>query len=256
MKKLLPLITLLFLCSELQAGTFYRYRISSDGPLALDIESQVWIEGDRRRVELLLEDGSPRSYDLAISRDGGSIWTRVNRQNGTFFRSDEEGRGASGPGNNSTLFQLPVGPKQSSDRFVVEELPPVPGDEIAGRTTTRHELRFSYRLRATLGGTPLAGRVECTIIRWTTPDLPSPREIPLTTRVLEIDRRIAAWRLATGPELREDVTITRTIDGGPAIREQRSFLVLEIDERDLEPSLFEIPSGLEHRLPVIGGPGL
>jgi TonB family protein len=259
--RLIGLVLLVFWTTAADAELAYRYRSTFESDLQrFETAGQGWIDGDHRRVELDPNPSNPRSFDLSISSDAGATWIQINLQNQTYYRSDEERLTPAGgwrTPDTSRLFHLPVRTDESVDRIKVETFPPAEGGEIAGRETTRHELRFSYRIRGRLQGSRLEALVSSSVMVWKAEDLPVLRsDEGVATGIAEVDRQIEQWESAhPGAVLRKEVSITRTFKGATPSHERSIFVVEEIEERPADPALFVLPAELTHQLPVIAGPG-
>jgi hypothetical protein len=169
-------LLLLVIAVPANAGYVFRFRTVTEAHLVkIEQRGRVWEEGDRRRVELDPNPHRPRTFDISISEDGDRTSTLPNLQNKTYYRSGEMARqaprGAEMFVGTSELYRLPIDVDESVDKISIEVRPSV-DEELSGRRVSRHELRFSYRLRGKIDRERLEAVVAATVVRWTAADLP------------------------------------------------------------------------------------
>lgn len=229
------------------AGVVYHFSTKFvGGRFEVKQSGRVWVEGESYRFEI---DPDParqqRSFDVAISTDADATAKYLNTTRQTWYDRQRAGNVT----RSSMLFDLPMsGGKLGRRRVRLDEQ----GTEtIAGQTTRKHVLDIDYQLEATIDGSPLRGNVKATVRIWTAESLPRlPLQRPLKTGYQEIDLELA--RLTSkikGMVLRHELTVTRTLAGGPPITENVTTVVDEVNVANVDPAQFTIPAGFRYEAP-------
>ena len=235
-----------------EGGVTYRFSIRSDHALRSAGGGRVWIDGDRKRVELDADPENPRASDVAITVGGKT--TFVNLQNRTYFHEAPLPADAA----SSMLFHLPWPDDRIKGRPRITYREMGAGPAVGEYPTTRHVVQLSYGVEGALAGMSLKGDVEATVLVLIAPALPRDRDRDIVrTGFREVDEELTRLLSALeGMVVGSEVSVSRKLDGGPAIRETTTMSVDELKLVKVEDSLFAIPPGLTYQEPVRGGPGL
>lgn len=241
------ILTALTFAISANAGVVYHFSTKFvGGRFEVKQSGRVWVEGDRYRFEI---DPDParqqRSFDVAISTDADATAKFLNTARQTWYDRQRAGRTT----RSSMLFDLPMaGGKLGRRRVRLNE----EGTEtIAGQTTKKHVIDVDYQIDKRIDGSPLRANVKALVQIWTAESLPRlPLQRPLKTGYPEIDLELA--RLTSkikGMVLRHELTVTRTIIGGPAITENVITIVDDVTVANVDPAQFTIPSGFRYEAP-------
>ena len=212
----------------------------------------MWIDGDRKRVELDADPSNPRASDVAITAGGKT--TFINLQNKTYFHKGPARAGSTSSG----LFRLPWQESRIKGQPKIAYRDAGTGPTVGEHPTTRHVVQLSYALEGELAGVSLKGDVEATVLVLIAPTLPHDRAPNVVqTGFREVDDELTRLLSALeGMILGSEVSVSRKLDGGPAFRETTTMSVDELKLVKIEDSLFAIPSGLTYQEPVYAFPGL
>lgn len=234
-----------------EGGVTYRYSIKSDHALRSKGGGRVWIDGDRKRVELDADPDNPRASDVAITVGGKT--TLVNLQNRTYFHPKPPQAGAS----SSMLFHLPWHGDRIKGRPKITYRDTGAGPAVGEYPTTRHVVQLSYGVVGELAGVSLKGDVEATVLVLIAPALPRDRVREFVrTGFQEVDDELTRLLSALeGMVVGYEVSVSRKLDGSPVFKETTVMSVDELKIEKVEDSLFAIPSGLTYQEPVRGGTG-
>lgn len=250
----LAVLALGLLAMSAHAGLLYRYTSKSTKALAHDSSARVWIDGEKKRVQLDPDPSNPRSWDVAITKQGKT--TYINLQNKTYFHA-EAGNPGGAPRRTSGSFALPTmtgGQLKGKPKVTYENAGA--GPVQAGQPTTKHVIQVRYRLLGEIGGTPLQGEVDVAISVLTATALPFSEVPPVRTGFAEIDDELARlFATFEGMALRQEVSINRRLEDSPIFNELSTISIEELKVIDVDASVFSIPPGLTYQEPAYGVPG-
>jgi hypothetical protein len=233
-------------------GVTYRYSTRSDNALQSRSGGRVWIDGDRKRVELDPDPANPRASDVAITVGGKT--TCINLQNRTYFHERPAPAGAA----SSKLFHLPWPNDRIKGRPTITYRDAGAGPAVGDYPTTRHVVQVSYVVEGALAGVSLKGKVEATVLVLMAPTLGRDDDRKLVrVGFREVDGELTRlFSALEGMVVGSEVSVSRKLDGGPVIRETTTMSVAELKIVKTEDSLFTLPPGLTYQEPVVGVPGL
>ncbi|HVR39994.1 MAG TPA: hypothetical protein VMU84_12935 [Thermoanaerobaculia bacterium] len=229
------------------AGVVYHFSTKFvGGRFEVKQSGKVWVEGNSYRFEIDPDASkSQRPFDVAISTDADTTAKFLNTNKQTWWDRQRVGTMT----RSSMLFDLPMaGGKVGRRRVQLNEN----GTEtIAGHEAKKHVIDIDYQIEARIDGSPLRGNVKATAIIWTAESLPRlPLQRPLKTGFDEVDRDLAqASAKIKGMVLRHELTVTRTLAGGPPVTETVTTIVDDVDVMNVDPSRFEVPSGFRYEAP-------
>ena len=203
---------------------------------------RVLVSNDSYRLELEPDPKRESDYDVAISRDADRTATLINREKKIAWpRRRVEGRVVS-----SRLFLMPGGfdSKLEGEASIVESS--TVGEVIAGFATTKRTIEMNYRLFASFDGTPFRGTVHAVVKVWSAPALPHlPLQRDVATGLPALDTELAAIGASIrGMTLRHELTVTRTIEGGPPVTESVLTAVDSVTTVATPDATFEIPADI------------
>jgi hypothetical protein len=237
------------------AGITYRFTTKSNAPLQSSSGGRVWIEGDRKRVELDPNPDNPRTFDISITAKGRT--TFLNLQNKTYFHEHRVSSVAAKRGGSSWLFRMPWSEDRLQGRPKITYRSAGAGSAVGDHATTTHVIHFTYRLRGEMDGISLRADVESTVSVLVAATLP--RQVDPTfvrTGFTELDDELT--RLLSSLEgmvVGSEVTISRKIEDGAVFTETTTTSFDELKTADVDDTLFVLPSGFKYQEPVIGIPG-
>lgn len=234
-----------------EGGVTYRYSVRHEADRQSIGGGRVWIDGERKRVELDADPDHPRTYDVAITAGGKT--TFVNLQNKTYFREGPARAGST----SSRLFGLPLEDYRIKGKPKITYRDAGDGPAVGGHATTRHVVQFSYVVHGEVQGVSLKGDVEATVVLLIAPTLPRDGDRDLVrTSFREVDDEVTRLLSAReGMVVGSEVSVSRKLDGGPVFRETTTMSLDELKVVKIEDSVFAIPPGLTDQEPVFGVPG-
>jgi len=242
------LLIVLLIAFSAEAGIVYRFSRGGSG-------GRVWIDGDKKRVELDPNPGYPREYDVSITVNGKT--TYVNLQNKTYYFDDDKRSGRAATSHRNFHLPIPVHERIKGKPKITyrNEGPDAP---IGGHATTRHVLQVRYRLQTSISGTSLIGDVDATLTVLAVPTLPRfGDDPPVHTGLSEVDDPVMKhFASIEGLIIAHVITVNRKLEGGPVITESSSITVEELKTIDVDAKVFEVPAGFAHQAPAYGFPGL
>lgn len=248
------MLPILLLALSADAGIVYRFTTESTAALHASIRGRVWMDGDRKRVELDPDPANPRTFDVAITANGKT--TFINLMNKTYFDEQKDSDDAVS-GGSSALFHLPWPDDRIKGRPKITYTSAGPGPSAGEYATARHIIKFAYRVKGDFQGVSLQGDVEATVSTLTAPALPRDAEgLLVRTGFMQVDDELA--RLLNAPAgmiVAYEVSVSRRLEGGPVVTEKTTTSIEDLAIRDIDESIFVIPTGLTYRQPVYGIPG-
>lgn len=221
------------------AGVVYRFTTTSNSRhLPPRMSGVVSYESRSYRAEINSEDKSPR---VLISRDGDEHVLELDGVAQTYAEHDRAAARTT-----TMLFHLPMS-------FATERLR---GDahldlreggkqKVAGHAAVAKILSLAYTVVANVEDVEVGAQVEAHATYWVAYDLPAPPiHQELRTGFPSIDSPLRSWfdelgGLIVGSEL----VVTRTIEGGPPVREETRTVVEQIETKPITPDAFAIPEG-------------
>lgn len=246
------LLSVLALAAD--AGVTYRFATRCTDALQSASAGRVWIAGDRKRVELDRNPTNPRTFDLAITTSGKT--TYINVQNRTYFDEHKLPPQAS-VGGTSGLFHLPWQDDHIKGQPKITYRDAGAGPLVGEHATTKHEIRFHYRVEAEMHGISLQGEVDSTVSVLIAPALRRGSDATFVlTRFRQVDDELTRYLSALeGMVVGYQVSVSRKLEGGPALTETITMSIDELKTIDVDDSLFAIPPGLTYQEPLYGVPG-
>jgi hypothetical protein len=244
MKRIVLLLLAIALPAEGGLSYHFTTKFRSNG-YESQSSGRVLVSNDSYRLELEPDPTGKREYDLAISIDGDQTASLINLSQKTVWqRRRVEGRVVS-----SRLFLLPGGFESKLDGEAVISQSKEPGGVIAGFATTKHTINLTFHLFADFDGTPFHGVVHAIATIWTAPSLPRlPLQRDLSTGIATIDNELAAISNdIRGMTLRHELTVTRTVEGGPAVSESVLTTVEWVVAAATTRDSFRIPADMRER---------
>lgn len=245
MKRLL-LLASIAIALPANAGLSYHFTTTfHSGGYQTHSAGRVLVGNDSYKLELEKDPTGQREYDIAISTDGDRTASLINlAQQTVWHRRRVEGRVVS-----SRLFLLPGGFESRLDGEADITHAKAPGDVIAGIATTKHTITLTYHLFADYDGTPFHGTVHAVATIWSAPALPRlPLQRDIATGLPTIDNAIAAIsQEIRGMTMRHELTVSRTIEGGPEVRESVVTAVDWVVAAAVTRDSFMIPVNLRER---------
>jgi hypothetical protein len=245
---LLRAIVIIIVGTALPAHAGLRYHFTTttrSGPYESHVSGTMLVGNDSYRLELEPDRTGQREFDIAISRDRDRTAWLVNRARGeVWLRRPAGGRIVS-----SRLFILPVGFESRVGGEIAVTKSASNGGIIAGVATVKHTINLTYRIYSDLDRSPFTADVHAVINIWTAPSLPP---LPLARRVTsslpQVDAALAAASADIhGMPMRHELTVTRTIENGPAVTESVDTVIDAIAAVAVTPASFNIPTELRER---------
>jgi hypothetical protein len=224
------LVPLLLVASHAAAGVQYDFVTTIETWRATEnVSGRVWVEGDSYRAEVTRAGGSRHGI---ISRDGDRTATLIDFQKNIAtprIRHSENVR-------SSALFAFPVGGAECQGVPEVQYRRGVTG-VIAGQRAVEHIIEASFEVA---GAHQVGGSYSIVARVWTAEELPAlPMNSAIRTGYAVVDAMLerAAAPIA-GMTLRHDLTITRTIDGGPPQSERTTTTVTRVERMQVPEERF------------------
>lgn len=238
------------LALDAQAGIAYRFVTRSTSALRPVSSGRVWIDGDRKRIELDPDPANPRPFDVSILAKGDA--TLVNLQNKTYYVEKRIPDVLAVGG--STLFHLPWPDDRIKGRPKITHRNAGAGPAVGDYPTTRHVIQVAYELTGEFRGVTLQGEVEATVTVLLAQTLrqAGDRTI-LGTGFQGVDdalTRLSATieGLCVGSEL----SVSRKLEGGAVITETTVTTVDQLATVDVDEKVFIVPRGFTYQEPVYG----
>lgn len=226
-----------------EAGLVYHYSVEPGKSGA-----RVWIDGDRKRVELDPDPENPRPYDVEIRANGET--TFINLQNKTYYRPPK------GPAKGGNRYRAMENVKLVGKPTITRHIPEL-GPQALGRDTIKHVIEFRYRIRGDWTGTSVGQHFETVITVLAAPSLPRDRDVALPrTEFSEIDDEVAKFYASlVGMIVRHETLDSEGFEDGPTYTSSQVRTIDELKEGPIGESVFQLPKGLTYQEPVIAGPG-
>jgi hypothetical protein len=224
------------------AGTRFDFVAEAPG---YTYKGQISMEGERLRIDMT--EGNHPMFNAnvsIISRDGGKEVLVLDHATKSYFQrqvghiggplSTSRGIGATRASHS----------KFSKSREAIDER----------GATERHTVRARYHLDMNVHGEKLAAEVTIEAIFDIDPDIvqiahPWGLQYAAKTGFERIDDTMAR-QIPNRLPLRQVVTATRQIEGGPAITEQLTITVSNVREEEIPNGEFYAPDGYPYREPV------
>ncbi|MBV9496063.1 MAG: hypothetical protein JOZ54_17580 [Acidobacteria bacterium] len=250
MRRILLVAALFALALPAFAGTSFVFECHNQGSVPYSFQGKAWIEGPHARYDVI--EGSHPLFNpkmSIVSRERGAFLMIIDHRQRTYFmRSTDLMTGQlalwKGPGTSKASKHTVTA--SSSDETA----------KLAGRDTKKASVHVAYNMAMELEGEKLKGRVDADASFWMMPGaleaIPYGLHFALKTGFPPIDADIAKALAGKGVPLREVVTISRTIEGGPAITETFKLDVSDVKEEPVPGSMFNAPEGYEYREPSFG----
>lgn len=188
------------------------------------------------------------------SGDGGAILAVIDNSEGTYFlRSTKTMAGM------ISTFRAPW--EKSVDNVSVT-LETLGRDEPMGELkVSRVRLTLRYRILMELDGEPMSAEVDAeadfaVVPKYRAPALPWGHQFALKTGWPEVDGQVADRIAKLGFPVRQDVRVTRTIEGGNEVTERSTFTVSRLREVAFASAGFAPPPGYRFREPTFAGPAI
>lgn len=204
---------------------------------------RVVFAGDAYRIELPPDPSGQREYDVAVSQDGDRTAFLMNLKKKLVWpRRRAEGRIVS-----SRLFLLPGGFQTQLDGEAKVAYSKSAGGVIAGFAVTRHLIEIDYDIFGDFERTPIRGHVHAIAAIWCAPSLPRlPLQRDVTTGLAAIDKELAAIGAGIhGMPLRHELSVTRTMEGGPHVTETVVTSVETVERVVAADGVFGIPADMK-----------
>jgi len=218
---------------------------------------RVLLDGSRYRLEFDPKE-EPRGFDVLVSKDAGKHENGIDLKNRSWYTLDPVD-----PAIPSSLL-LGLLPSWNTKRSVENvELSVVEKPEpevVSGRSTRRHEIRLSYKVKIEFPGEPVQGTVRLDAVYWmagaeagTLPALLRPE---IHTGFAEIDSRLdEALAKLQGIPMRKEVTISAEGKQISPQTTQATVVLSDCKAAEAKAEQFEIPKGFKYEKPVMIGPG-
>jgi hypothetical protein len=253
-RKIAPML-IAVLALRAEAGITYRFSTKSTAALQSNTGGRVWMDGDRKRVELDPDPSNPRTFDVSISANGKT--TFVNVQNKTYFHEKERPKEGM-MGGSSMLFHLPWPNDRIKGRPKITYRAEGTGPSVGEHATTKHRIQFAYRVRGEAQGVSLHGEVNATVSVLVAPALSRGADsVVVRSGFREVDDEVQ--RLLSSLEgmvVGSEVSVSRRLEGGPTVTETTTVSIDELQAVDVDASIFAIPPGFTYQEPRYGVPGL
>lgn len=212
---------------------------------------------DRQAFRYDYEQGNHplfRSKVSIRSGDAGAVLSIIDNVEGTYFlRATQNMSGM------ISTFRAPWEKGIENVRVGIENL---------GREDSSHDFRVervrltvAYRILMELDGESLHADVAAdadllVAPKYRNPALPWGHQFALKTGWPDVDREVADRIAKLGFPLTQDVSVTRTIEGGDEVTERSTFRVRNLREVAFAGSGFAPPPGYRFREPTFAGPAI
>jgi len=218
---------------------------------------RVLLDGSRYRVEVDSKE-ELRGFGVLVSKDAGKHENGIDLKNRSWYTLDPVD-----PAIPSSLLLglLPSWNEKRSVKNVELSVVEKPEPEVvSGRSTRRHEIRLSYKVKIEFPGEPVQGTVRVDAVYWMdgaeAGALPALLRPEIHTGFAEIDRRLdEALAKLQGIPMKNEVTIS--VEGkGILSQTSRTKVVLsDCKAAEAKDDQFEVPKGFKYEKPVVIGPG-
>jgi VWFA-related protein len=188
------------------------------------------------------------------SGDGGAILAVIDNSEGTYFLRATK--------NMSGMLSTFRAPWEKSVDDVSVTLETLGRDEPMGELkVSRVRLTIRYRILMELDGEPMSAEVEAeasfaVVPKYRAPSLPWGHQYALKTGWPEVDKQVADRIAKLGFPVRQDVRVTRTIEGGSDVTERSTFSVTRLREVAFAAAGFAPPPGYRFKEPTFAGPAI
>ena len=238
--------------AALHSGIVYHETTTWSGLLPHPARScRVWSASASYRAECTVEPGQAQAWAIAISRDADATATLINPTNATLYRRDEN------PPIPSSLYFGVSTPSRVAGKVEVESHAE-PSAPLLNHPTHKQVIRIRYVLRtAAAPSVTLKVDIGATLLLTVADDVAPPaKDQRIRSGIAEVDAAIAnAYRDVQGFVLRDELSVSRTYEGGQPRTERMLREVDQLSREPIAPSRFDVPPGLRHQTPVVGAPG-
>lgn len=229
------------------AGVRFDFETSVTGSRPYSYSGRISVDTEDSRMDI--SSGTHPlfnpNFSVITRRDGSQLLIIDHAHKQYFLRNTEQMRGhlSTAGGIGKTTASEPV-------IRVAHE----PGGSIDGTETEKHVLHAEYQLTMLVEGESLKAAVIMDVASWVTGRaprhaLPWGLHFAAKTGFPAVDRQIAR-NLSMGTPLKEIVTVSRRIEGGPSITETITTTISHLSETGISPRIFDIPAGYILREPT------
>lgn len=239
-----------------RAGVHYRFQTEGRGGLLpVNRSGSVFIEGGSVRIETRTEDFET----ISVREDGAKECFILDPARKTYYRS--------ACGRDDAVPIVPIVPSEPTkkepkvSKVKVEGRDEGPAGLISGLEVRKGTIDVSYITEARMGNDSFPVTIQRRLEVWmsnrlSVPSYPFGHSQELKSGVPEVDARVSEWlkKLGSFP-LKHVVTTTRAFDKAHPITETQTTTLSGVEEKALQPSLFQLPPGYRFEEPVIKLPG-
>ncbi|MFP5247538.1 MAG: hypothetical protein ACLGH0_12675 [Thermoanaerobaculia bacterium] len=236
MRSLVGLLLSLVFTTGVFAGVTYDFQTSVETARFQEkITGRVWSEGDNYRAEIVRADGKRQ---IVISRDRDVSAMVVDPQKQTWSNRVRVGNGV----RSASLFLWPIGkpelrgkPEVTYQRGATEV--------IAGQNAVEHVIEAKFRVMSRSDDSPVHGWYQLRARIWTAEELPAlPMNTALRTGYAKIDEELDRHSAnVQGMVLRHELEVTRTLEGGPEVKEKTTTVVTSLSSSPIDEAQFTVP---------------
>lgn len=243
----LVLLALLPLSGEAAIRFALESRLEGEHPLRFG--GTGLIERSQSRIDF--DSGTHPLFNASITmitREGGLITTVLDREDQSWFER------AVTPSTRGIISTFYAPWQQQAERERVS-LQPMGAEDCSGHPCRRYRMLISYRIAMRVGGEQTWADVDGVADLWLSrrhrnEALPFGLHFALKTGFPPVDESIERQLRGLGLPVRQDVTVTRTMEGGEPVTERLTVQLTAIEEGPAaNPIEFQPPHGFRHREP-------